>query len=34
VARGGELNPARPWTEPTLQEIDEVINTIFARRAQ
>lgn len=34
VARGGGTNPARPWTEPTLQEIDEVINTIFARRAQ
>jgi len=34
VARGGGTNPARPWTEPTLEEIDEVINTIFARRAQ
>jgi hypothetical protein len=34
VARGGGINPARPWTEPTLQEIDEVINTIVARRAQ
>lgn len=34
VARGGGTNPARPWTEPTLEEIDDVINTIFARRAQ
>lgn len=34
VARGGGTNPARPWTEPTLEEIDDVVNAIFARRAQ
>ena len=34
VARGGGVNPARPWTQPTLEEIDEVVNTIFTRRAQ
>ena len=30
--KGGGSNPARPWTEPTLQEIDEVIQTILNRR--
>jgi hypothetical protein len=34
VSKGGGTNPARPWTQPTLEDIDEVINTIFARRAQ
>ena len=34
VARGGGVNPARPWTQPTLEEIDDVVNTIFTRRAQ
>ena len=29
--RGGGLLPARPWTEPTLQEIDEVIGTVIKR---
>ena len=29
--RGGGLLPARPWTEPTLQEIDEVIDTAIKR---
>jgi hypothetical protein len=27
----GKLYPARPWTEPALNEIDEVINTIIKR---
>jgi hypothetical protein len=28
-AKSGTLNPARPWTEPTLAEIDEVIDNIL-----
>jgi hypothetical protein len=28
TAKGGGVNPARPWTEPTLAEIDDVIKTI------
>lgn len=28
-AKSGTLNPARPWTEPTLAEIDEVIDDIL-----
>jgi hypothetical protein len=27
-AKSGEMNPARPWTELNLQEIDEAIQTI------
>jgi hypothetical protein len=34
VGRGGSINPARPWTDPTLQDIDGVIRTIIARRAR
>jgi len=30
--KGGGVNPARPWTDPTLQDIDQVIQTIFDRR--
>lgn len=33
-AKGGGMNPARPWTQPTLEEIDQVIESILARRAQ
>jgi hypothetical protein len=33
-AKGGGMNPARPWTEPTLEEIDQVIDSILSRRAQ
>lgn len=29
--KGGGNNPARPWTEPTMQEIEQVIDTIFNR---
>jgi len=29
--KGGGIYPARPWTEPTLQEIDGVIDTIIKR---
>jgi len=29
VARGGGRNPARPWTEPTIEDLDEVIKTLF-----
>jgi hypothetical protein len=28
VGRGGTANPARPWTEPTLADIDEAIQSI------
>jgi hypothetical protein len=28
-SRGGSMNPARPWTEPTLQDIDEVVQSIL-----
>jgi hypothetical protein len=28
-AKSGALNPARPWTEPTLADIDEVIGSIL-----
>ena len=28
-AKSGALNPARPWTEPTLADIDEVIGGIL-----
>lgn len=26
--KGGGINPARPWTEPTLQEIDGIVQSI------
>lgn len=29
VGRGGDRNPSRPWTEPTIEELPEVINTIL-----
>lgn len=29
TARGGGRNPARPWTEPTIENLDEVIKTLF-----
>jgi hypothetical protein len=34
VTRNGEVNPARPWTEPTLANIDDVINSIVERGAR
>lgn len=30
----GGINPARPWTEPTLADIDEVINSLINRRGR
>jgi hypothetical protein len=29
VARGGNRNPARPWTEPTIEDLDEIIQGLF-----
>lgn len=29
TARGGGVNPPRPWTEPTIEELDDVIKTLF-----
>lgn len=32
-AKGGGMNPARPWTEQTIEDIDEVIQTILDRES-
>jgi hypothetical protein len=29
VAKGGSRNPARPWTEPTIEDLDEIIEGLF-----
>jgi len=29
TAKGGGVNPARPWTEETIEDLDEVIKTLF-----
>ena len=34
VSKGGGVNPARPWTQPTLEDIDEIIRATIARRAR
>lgn len=34
VTKKGESNPARPWTEPTLAQIDTVISATLARRGR
>lgn len=29
TARDGSRNPARPWTEPTIEDLDKVVKTLF-----
>ena len=29
TSRRGGVNPPRPWTEPTIEDLDEVIKTLF-----
>ena len=31
VTKSGKRLPARPWTEPTLDDIDEIVNTMMNR---
>lgn len=34
TAKGGGTNPARPWTEETIEDLDEVIKTLFEEGAK